>query len=311
MSRYIPPPRGSGYSPRLVLQLRKDPEGGDPLAAVVSIPAVVINRHELLVLVHGFNNHQREAQEAYQAFRTRARRRVGAAGSTAFSDRLADVFWPGDAKWPGITDRADFLVYPHAVTTAKDVAPTLAQYLSSKPGLLIVHFVSHSLGGRVVLETIEHLRNRRGPRIGKVCLMAAAVPTFMMCPGGRLYDAASEAAFLRVLYSESDAVLSLTFGPGQTIANGDEGFFPQAVGLRGDIPIQPGKMERERIAGAGHGDYWGGSANPASESSGNAVADFFGFDAVALRGLSSRPLPPKTVVASRPAPPLRSIGDHP
>ena len=297
MSHYRPPPLGSDYNPRLVLQLRKDPEGGDLLPSVVAIEAVAVNARELLILVHGFNNHQGEARAAYQAFRVRARRLAGRARIGPLEDQLADAYWPGDAKWPGIADRLDAVVYPRAVATARDAGPKLAAYLATKPGLLIVHFVSHSLGGRVVLETIERLRGRGGPRIGKVCLMAAAVPTYMLFPGGALHDAAAEPAFLRVLFSESDLALRATFGVGQTFAG--EGVLPQAVGLRGDIPISPGRMERERIAGAGHGDYWGGQDNLATKRSGEAVAGFFGFEAVATRGLSSRPLPPKTEVPSR------------
>ena len=63
-----------GYDPQLRLQLRALPEGGSLLNQVYEIwraGIVPIRQNELLVLVHGFNNHEGEAQEAYKAQRSR------------------------------------------------------------------------------------------------------------------------------------------------------------------------------------------------------------------------------------------------
>ena len=56
-------------------------------------------------------------------------------GSRLVEERLGDVFWPGDARWPGLVDKLDFLFYADAVSVAKDVAPKIADYLRSRTGL--------------------------------------------------------------------------------------------------------------------------------------------------------------------------------
>ena len=53
-------------------------------------------------------------------------------------------------------------------------------------------------------------------------------------------------------------MLSDTFPPGQTLAAGDEGFFPTALGHEYWCSVTaPYVVEQMRNAGAGHSDYWG------------------------------------------------------
>lgn len=297
-----------GYDPQLRLQLRALPEGGSLLNQVYEIwraGIVPIRQNELLVLVHGFNNHEGEAEEAYKAQRSRQVARLDKSVSTqALDDLLGDLFWPGDAAWPGPVDWFDFLIYSHAVGVAKDAAIKLVEYIRTKPGLLVVHFLGHSLGCRLVLETIKQLLDASGPQIGQVCLMAAAVPTFKTCPGGDLYDALGATKSLLVLFSPGDWVLRGAFPPGQTIASGDEGFFPAAVGLNGDVPLHPGLIARQEIVGARHGDYWGTGAGAPSDASADAVAGFFSFGRTGSRVLASRPMS-----ATRAGATARQVGD--
>jgi hypothetical protein len=211
-----------------------------------------------------------------------------------FEDLLGDAFWPGDAEWPGLVDKLDLLCYSKAVPVARDVAPKIADYLrqrNNENDVLIVHFLAHSLGCRVTLEVIDSLARNGGPKVGKVCLMAAAVPTFKVCPGGSLYNAVTQASQLRVLFSPADPVLGGAFPPGQTIARGDEGFFPQALGLNGDIPSMSGKIDRDHIDGARHSDYWGYTTGFSTDLSAKSIFEFFRFDGVAQRTLGERPLP--------------------
>lgn len=278
MARYFPPP--TGYRPGLVLDLRERREGG-PLR-----PAVVERRHrvhaptarrEAVILIHGFNNHYGEAATAYHGFRRRQREdATPPLAPEALERHLADLFWPGDADW-GFFDRLDFLVYPVAVGTAREAAPLLAAHLRASPTLRCVHFAAHSLGCRVALETIDDLRRGGGPAVGRVCLMAAAVPLFMVRPGGRLAAAMEYAKAVRILHSEADAVLRLAFPPGQTLAGGGEGFFPAALGLRRPPPGLPGRIERFAIGHAKHGDYWGHSTRPPAATAARHIAGFFRF----------------------------------
>ena len=277
MARYFPRP--TTYHPGLELQLRQAVEGGDLLAAVRQIPELdPAARREAIVLVHGFNNHEGEASAAYERLRVRQYDRgAPALVPTALEQLFADLFWPGDAAW-GRFDLADFLVYPAAVTTARKAAPRLADHLRAMPALLTVHFMGHSLGCRLVLETIEDLAANGGPIVGKVCLMAAAVPVFKVQPGGVLTRAMSHASEVRVLYSEADTVLKYAFPPGQTLAAGDEGFFPEAVGRFGRLSVTSGRIDPWRVVGARHSDYWGDDdLNAAAVSAADRVAGFFKF----------------------------------
>lgn len=276
MARYTPPPKE--YDPGLKFQLRQAVEGGDLLAEVRQEssrdPA---GRREAVVLVHGFNNHEGEAGTAYFGFRNRQYLRAfPTLIPPALEEILADLFWPGDAAW-GLFDLVDFLVYPAAVGTAREAAPRLARHLRSMPNLLTVHFVGHSLGCRLVLETIADLARNGGPHVGKVCLMAAAVPIFKVQEDGPLADAMTYAEQVGILYSDNDPVLRYAFPPGQTLARGDEGFFPTALGLYGPVPGVPGKLDPFHIGGARHGDYWGNSQKPPSGLAADRIAEFFKF----------------------------------
>jgi hypothetical protein len=281
VARYSPPP--AGYRPWLKLQLRDSVEGGDLLAAVRQIPPLdPAARRVAVLLVHGFNNHEGEAGAAYDGLRARQYARAPTLVPPGLERILADVFWPGDAAW-GLFDLVDFLVYPAAVAAARDAAPLLAGHLRSMPSLVAVHFVGHSLGCRVVLETIDDLARNGGPHVGKVCLMAAAVPVFKVRQPGALARAMEHAADVRILHSDDDAVLRYTFAPGQTLASGDEGFFPTALGLHGPPPGVPGRLDPIRVGGAGHGDYWGHSQRPPAARAADRIAEFFQFGSWARR----------------------------
>jgi len=253
----LPPP--PGYDPALTVSMRQADEGGGVRApAVAAGRTPSLPRRELLVLLHGFNNHLREAEYAYGAFRDGQDTRLPPTTWGGIEAGLADSFWPGDAHGPGVLDKLDFLVYPVAVGRAQESGAALAQYIAGRSEVLQVHFVAHSLGCRVALETLRALQNLRAPvRIGRVCLMAAAVTTQQVGPGGRLRDALLTARELRVLYSPDDTVLHYAFPPGQTAAGAGEGFFPEAVGRHGSVPGAPAALESLPVPGADHSDYWG------------------------------------------------------
>lgn len=278
------------YAPVLRIDLRSSPHGGPPLAAVREVwsSGNGISQRQLVVLVHGYNNSQQEAEGAYHAFRRRELPHLTPGQFATLGDALGDAFWPGDADW-GTVDKLDFLFYPTAVGVARTVAPAIATYLQSRKDVLEVHFIAHSLGCRVALEVIDLLRTRAdAPRIGKVCLMAAAVPCFMVGRRGHLHAALQAPLETRVLHSRHDPVLATAFPPGQTLAG--EGFFPEAVGRNGDVPVTPGRVEVRSIARAGHGSYWGQDSDAPSRDSGEQVRAFFGFASLPARSLPARSL---------------------
>jgi pimeloyl-ACP methyl ester carboxylesterase len=273
--------RPDGYAPLVEFYLRAKPEGGKLL-----VPGELKglldaqSRRECLVLVHGFRNADSEAAEAYFGFRKRQKEIFGAPDITGFDRRFGDTYWPGDADWWLFLDKADFLIYRSAVGTAVEAAQELAGLLRRMTSLERVDFIGHSLGCRVVLETLLLLRARATPAIGRVVLMAAAVPSEMMENGGRLFglltELAAQSARIHVLHSKNDLVLHLAFPLGQGSLGGNEAS-SRALGRFGPSPWMPGfrsTLTERQIAGAGHGDYWGHSKTPPSRTATDNAGKF-------------------------------------
>jgi len=266
--------RPCGYSPWLELYLRRDKEGGkllDPGVYHGLLPDALARR-TCLVLIHGFNNSDSGAATAYFAFRKRERALFNTVDPDAFEAQFGDTFWPGDAQW-GFFDKLDFLIYPTAVHTAVEAAKDLDALLAKLPNLERVDFIAHSLGARVVLETLVLLRKRALPKIARVVLMAPAVPSEMLEPGGKFFDLLmqlwAEGIEVRVLHSLDDKVLHWAFPPGQSLAGKAEAS-ERALGRYGPSVMMPGwskTLKGITITGADHGDYWGdGAAGPSLQS---------------------------------------------
>ena len=137
--------------------------------------------------------------------------------------------------------------------------------------LIQIDIVAHSLGCRVILEVMNKLAAEKqtlSAVFRGVCLMAAAVPLYMVDDGGHLRSGAELPTRLLVLHSYDDWVLAATFPLGQTL--GGEGFFPGALGRYGaptGLPRPGGKL-----MSLGHTQYW------KSESISSEVASFLGLE---------------------------------
>src|SRR5256714_3492941 len=312
--------RPCGYTPALELYLRRDKEGGkllDPGVFHGLLPDALARR-TCLVLVHGFNNSEGGAATAYFAFRNRERALFSDVDPGALEGLFGDTFWPGDAQW-GFFDKLDFLIYPTAVHTAVDAAKELDAMLGKLPNLERVDFIAHSLGARVVLETLLLLRKRTLPRIGRVLLMAAAVPSEMLEPAGRFFGLLmqlwAEGVEVRVLHSLDDKGLHCAFPPGQSLAGRSEAS-QRALGRYGPSVMMPGwskTLKGITISGADHSDYWGdGSAGPSTQSTTEA-GNFLRLgelrrDVSPARDLSApvAPSAPRSLVAGRGLPTPRA-----
>jgi hypothetical protein len=272
-------PRPDGYGPALQLLFRRKREGG----SVLSPGALAGDRgiQSCVVMVHGFNNNDGEAAIAYDGFRKRQLEEYGI-DPTELNEKLGDAFWPGDADW-GWFDFVDFGVYSTAVGHARRTAAELRALLLGMPNLLELDFIGHSLGCRLILETLELFRlNGDGPAIRRVCLMAAAVPMEMLEPGGRYYQLLASLAKggtqLLVLHSRQDKVLHLAFGAGQATAGPDERS-NRALGREGPNPMMPGypgAITDLQLGGANHGDYWGHSSAPVARVATRHAGRFLG-----------------------------------
>lgn len=271
-----------GYHPSLIFNLRQESEGGNLLVPGEIVGNTgVMSRKECLVLVHGFNNHAGEAAIAYKGFRLSECEYFDDLNPQILEKLLGDTFWPGDAKWPGPVDWVDFVVYPAAVGTAKAAGPALATLIQRLVQIERIHFIGHSLGCRVVLETLRFLRGNGFPlaKVGGVCLMAAAVPVDMVEADGKfaslLDDLSMVGKTVLVMHSTKDTVLHFAFPPGQTAAGQGEGWFPTALGRFGPPHRMRGIVSQKEITGARHSDYWGHNNTEPSKKSIAAVGEFF------------------------------------
>ncbi len=256
-----------------MLSARTRPAGG-PVADSLSVsPAPMPHARRVTLLVHGYNNTAPEALASYGEFLAH----TGLEASLA-AGQLCEFLWPGDEDW-GILRP---LAYPFEIPVAREAAQRLYAFLAALQPAggwpLEVRLVCHSLGNRLLLELLAAHCAAGSPealRFTVCCLMAAAVPVYMVEDGGELRAAAAAPGRTLVLFSQADAVLRWAFPLGQSAAG--EGFFPTAVGRNGD-PAAGLWSAREAMPGYGHGDYWPGAASAAR------VTEFLG-------GASARPLP--------------------
>jgi esterase/lipase superfamily enzyme len=193
--------------------------------------------------VHGFNVHLGEG--------ARAMGLLQAALAPTANEVFIGILWPGDYWVPAVN-------YPFegdtAIKCGKLLAACCNQWLV---GAQSISFASHSLGARLVLETIKNL-NRAASE--SVCLTAAAINRD--CLTTEYAAAARKSSAISLLASHNDAVLKIAFQVGDPISNilhDDHRFFQKALGYDG-----PPLEEPTRAAfpwqvpdgdDYGHGDY--------------------------------------------------------
>jgi esterase/lipase superfamily enzyme len=136
------------------------------------------------------------------------------------------VLWPGDSRFLPVID------YPLegtvAMNSAKLLAPFLDQHLAAAAS---VSFVSHSLGARMVLETIRLLHRET---VSTVILMAAAIEDNTLT--AEFAEAAKKILRLRIVASVKDWVLEFAFPVGNPVTEqllSDHPLFRRALGRKG------------------------------------------------------------------------------
>lgn len=229
---------------------RKEMTGG-PVVPVRSDPATLPSLSRVLVLIHGYNNTETAARQSYDAFLEHAR---GSAVGVFWP--VAAFYWPGDKPWGALSR----LSYPFEIQSAREAAHELCVFLSALTGPggtpVELAFVSHSLGGRLLLELLNEARMLAPrPIVSTVCMMAAAVPVNRLEPDGPLRPAAEVPRRAVVLHSEHDTVLKWAFRIGQFAAG--EGFFSRAVGRFGEPRV--GLWAASIETAHNHGEYWNGA----------------------------------------------------
>jgi Alpha/beta hydrolase of unknown function (DUF900) len=124
-----------------------------------------------------------------------------------FPGVFVGLLWPGDSVW------AHGLDYPDEPKVADQAGALIGPWLDANfSGAASISFASHSLGARVVLETI----NNMSQAVRRITLMAGAVDDD--CLTKEFQAAAARVGQISVLSSKKDEVLSAAFPIGNFFA---------------------------------------------------------------------------------------------
>jgi len=235
------------------------------------VPAVDQHRspqgyRRIYVLVHGFNNTPDRAARSYDDLMHRVENHLGPAQSR----KIWEFYWPAYEEGfqgllslrTGIKPKSRIVTayhYHKQLPKAIEYGRLLSEYilqLRTETQHTEVIFIGHSLGCRLILETLKHIEGHApASKIPAILLMAAAVPVDSVQEGGSLRSALERCEHRFALFSHHDWVLSLCFPLGQIRAN-DGGPFPEAVGWHGapDAPDKcwTGKQRTQLL----HREYW-------------------------------------------------------
>ncbi|MBS0449365.1 MAG: alpha/beta hydrolase [Proteobacteria bacterium] len=136
------------------------------------------------------------------------------------------VLWPGDSRFLPVVD------YPIEGGVAMGAGRLLAPFLDEAlVAAASVSFVSHSLGVRVVLETIRLMERRQ---VSTIILMAAAIEDDAL--SNEYADAIAKVARLHVVASLCDLVLEFAFPVGNPLTElllSGHPLFRRALGRQG------------------------------------------------------------------------------
>ncbi len=245
------------------LDLRADSAGGNPAREVTvrenndiylsakGLVSAIHGKHVLLA-THGFNVNRSDGIDSLSKWANL----VNLGADSIF----VGVLWPGDSCWAPVVD------YPfegsEAIMSGELLAPFLDEYFVKAAS---ISFASHSLGARMVLETISHLKLN----VRRLTIMAGAINDD--CLLDEYQGAASKIEKISLLASHEDYVLKLAFPIGNLISeliSSDHPYWKGALGLDGPAYPLPNNLHTGwQIPDDwdyGHLDYLGGGPPPFS-----------------------------------------------
>ena len=159
---------------------------------------------EIVFLLHGYNVDRPSGMAGLKNLASFVERETSGA--------TVAVLWPGDSC-------AGFISYPFEGDDADDTALELAQYITDTlPAHIPLSFVTHSLGARVAMETIDALRATWFD-VNQVCLMAPAIDDFSLASSSSYRDAVDAVKRVAVLSSTEDIVLKIAYPAGELVQN--------------------------------------------------------------------------------------------
>ncbi len=175
-------------------------EVGDSVFGIGSTPSIPV-ADEVFIFVHGWFGDTTVSSQASDV-----------------ADSMTDAGYEAD-EYVGIEWDATTINFPAAESETEDVGEELAEMLEEfyDDGGGDVRLVGHSLGGRVVLETINHIDD--GYSVETVAPLGAAADGEMVCEdGGGLLDdnwydgIAANADEVRNYHSENDSTVGAAYG---------------------------------------------------------------------------------------------------
>lgn len=237
----------------LILSTRALPRGGG-VSKAVSIwddsnrphsPVDVtkaIQGCDVLLVTHGFSVSQSEGEANLCGWNT---------GLTLGNVVVLGILWPGDSRW---VPKVDYVVEgDEAMASGK----LLADFINSNfSGALSISFASHSLGARVVLQTLSGLSRKART----LFLMAGAIDN--TCLTEEYSSAANKVQNISVAASRGDDVLKWSFPTGNFlggILSRGNPYVHEALGREGPASPYPANLHADwQIPDDwdyGHGDY--------------------------------------------------------
>jgi hypothetical protein len=230
---------------------------------------------DVIFAVHGF--------ETDQLYGTRMFARLNARLALPPSAVFIGVLWPGDSWLP-------FVDYPVEGSISMDTGNRLAGYCNTWLGAAnSFSFVSHSLGARVVLQTLVEL-NRKAKL---ACLTAAAIN--QSCLAEEYAAAMQNVEAMTLLTSRKDQVLEMAYPPGDVIADTldhDHPYLEPALGYDGpsvgETPLVAWPWRICDVEAYDHGDYHAPGDNTPAPVDGNGQPKWLAVAAYFLRALSKQ-----------------------
>jgi hypothetical protein len=164
----------------------------------VSDVAAAVRGRDVLLVTHGFNVNQMDGLQKLSNWAKLLN--IGSAVPVG-------MLWPGDARWIHVVD------YPVEGNEGMAAGNQLATFLNASfTGTLSLSFASHSLGARVVMQTIAGLARP----VRRLLIMAGAIDN--TCLSAEYAAAADKVQSISVLASRSDDVLKWAFPSGNFLS---------------------------------------------------------------------------------------------
>ena len=184
-----------------------------------------VEAKRLLVLVHGYNNEERDVVGSYGTIDRRMRLLGFLGGGAATYDAIVGFAWPGGAL--GVS-------FPFARQRAGESATRFAALLTTlKAAGATIDLNTHSLGAHVVFEALRAASHRT---VRNAWNFASAVDNESIEDGARYFQASQRCQKFYVFHSKNDPVLRVWYRVGDFFD------FDTALGYTG--PEDPGAIMR-------------------------------------------------------------------